>query len=276
MIPAPFRRLPVVKNSLLTFSCFALGMMLGATVALSAEKTAETGIPWETQLPAFRSDAPLTESPLILYFTASWCGFCKQMERTTLADPAVDAALAGVSHVKLDFDAQAELAGRYHVTGVPAFVAVNERGEEVSRAIGAMGSFTFLRWLEGSKKRAAEVIALTEKAKAERTWLTEQLTTGDPETKNAVREKLFDLLGRGDPASRDFAQQVLTIQSQVDRTVWLAGLQRPDLAVRIAAANLLRAQLQHDFAFDPWASEEDRRLALTRLREALGRERVNR
>lgn len=232
-------------------------------------EAAAPALTWAAQPPEFQAEAPLTNSPTILYFTATWCGFCKQMERTTLTDEAVRTRLATIRHAKLDFDAQAEWVARFHVTGVPAFVAVNERGEEVDRVVGMMEPNPFLRWLDASKKRAAEIITAAEKAKAERAWLAEQVATGDPETKTAVREKLFDLLGRGDPASRDFARQVLTTQSERDPAVWVDGLERPDLAVRIATANLLRARLQHDFVFDPWAPLAERRVAVAHLREAL-------
>lgn len=256
-----------------------LGLLLVGAPLISAEAGTELVSPeaprpapaltWPSQPPHFSSEAALTDTPTVLYFTATWCGFCKQMERTTLTDDAVRTRLASLRHAKLDFDAQADLAARYQVTGVPAFIAVNERGEEVARAVGVMDAPAFLRWLEASKKRATEVIALAEKAKAERAWLTEQVATGDPETRVAVREKLFDLLGRGDAASRDFARQVLATQSERDPSIWIDGLERPDLAVRIAAANLLRARLQHDFAFDPWAPLDERHVAISHLREAL-------
>jgi len=261
----------VVQTSLRLF--LALSALAVLVPDLSATATAQPSTPlapaWQAEPPVFHPDAALTGSPSILYFTATWCGFCKQMERTTLTDETVRTALSPLRPVKLDFDAQAELAAHYQVTGVPAFVAVNQRGEEVARAVGVMGPQALLTWLEGSKKRAAEQIALEEKAKAERAWLTEQLARGDPETKVAVQEKLFDLLGRGEGDARDFARRALTAQSQTDRSVLLVGLERPDLAVRIAAANLLRAQLKHDVAFDPWASPEERRNAVARLREAL-------
>ncbi|HVQ25147.1 MAG TPA: DUF255 domain-containing protein, partial [Planctomycetota bacterium] len=52
--------------------------------------------------------------PVLLFITASWCHFCRDMEATTWADPAVAAAIAEhVIAVRLDKDDRPDIDARY-------------------------------------------------------------------------------------------------------------------------------------------------------------------
>ena len=70
---------------------------------------------------------------VLLDFSASWCGPCRQM------DPIV-AQLSAAGHPvrKIDIDQQPELAQRFKVDGVPCFVMLVD-GREVGRQTGAVG-----------------------------------------------------------------------------------------------------------------------------------------
>ena len=69
--------------------------------------------------------------PVLLDFSADWCGPCRKME------PVVQQlSAAGYPIQKVNIDQQRELANRHQVTSIPCFVLV-ANGKEVDCLVGA-------------------------------------------------------------------------------------------------------------------------------------------
>ncbi len=65
----------------------------------------------------------------ILYFSADWCGPCKEMKPVIdQIDPSI------ITKYNTDFD-EAESA-KYGIRAVPTFVIVDEYGHEIDRMLG--------------------------------------------------------------------------------------------------------------------------------------------
>jgi thiol-disulfide isomerase/thioredoxin len=224
---------------------------------------------WSAKLPEFRADASREAGPVVLYFTATWCGFCRQMERTTLSNSSVKSRLAAFEHIKIDYDQQPELVARYQIRGVPAFVMVNSRGEEVARLVGAVEPDPFRGWLEDGKTRAAELAKEAARRAEEIRQLSVILDAPGSEAWEETKARIYELAARGEAASREFALRQLGARIEKKPLLVLDGLLHPDLAVRITVAGLLRKKWGERFVFDPWADVEERRKAVELMAKAL-------
>lgn len=83
----------------------------------------------------FEAEVLKSDIPVFVDFHATWCGPCKAMV------PALDDVAreydGEVKIVKVDIDAEPELAKTYGVRSVPTFIMMN-KGEAVERYSGGM------------------------------------------------------------------------------------------------------------------------------------------
>jgi thioredoxin:protein disulfide reductase len=90
---------------------------------------------------------------VMLDFYADWCVSCKEMERFTFTDPAVQHKLAGALLLKADVtknDADDRaLLKRFALFGPPGTIFFDRNGREIdgARVIGFQNSDQFLRTL---------------------------------------------------------------------------------------------------------------------------------
>lgn len=229
-----------------------LFQLLCVFLLLPPSAPAEPDPAWSTDFDKTLHSAAEAGRPLLLDFSATWCGPCQVMARTTLQESNVVQKLASFLKVKVDIDANAALAERFGIHAVPTFVLVNGDGEEMARTTGASDAATFGDWLNGALSTAAFSAARRESFQKEKETLARQLKDSDPAAKSKAMEMLFDYSFRKEKYYRDFASANLKSAAHGDPALFLNFLNHEKLAVRILSANLLRDQLGQDFVFDPW------------------------
>ncbi len=91
--------------------------------------------------------------PVMLDFYADWCVSCKEMERFTFVDPAVQKKMSGALLLKADVTANSdedrELLKRFNLFGPPGTIFFDAQGREIpgARIAGFQDSTRFLRTL---------------------------------------------------------------------------------------------------------------------------------
>jgi thioredoxin:protein disulfide reductase len=94
--------------------------------------------------------------PLIVDFTASWCGACKELDKLTFAEPSVKEEAGRFLAVKVDATNDdepmvASTLASFGVVGLPTVVVFDSRGEEAIRYTDFVDAKRFLDGLRAVK-----------------------------------------------------------------------------------------------------------------------------
>ena len=128
---------------------------LGHLATRGANGAEKIGLAFTTVRSVADLDAALRSAgrPVMLDFYADWCVSCKEMERFTFSDAAVQKKLAGALLLKADVTANNEadkaLLKRFQLFGPPGTIFFDASGREIagSRVIGFQSSDRFLQTL---------------------------------------------------------------------------------------------------------------------------------
>ena len=114
-------------------------ILLVATLFLSAIPAFSQQIAWFTNLKEAQKEARQKSKPLMYDFTASWCGPCKRMEREFWPRAEVIELSKQFVCVKVDFDKEKGLAGKYGINAIPNVVFADPWGRGLlgQRGFGA-------------------------------------------------------------------------------------------------------------------------------------------
>jgi thiol:disulfide interchange protein len=114
----------------LAYEGFANRWVDPASVSAGVQEKLREG--WHASLAEGLQLAEQNRSLVLVDFWATWCKNCFVMDRTTLADPAVIAALSGYTKIKFqaenpDTPPARELMQRIRAAGLPAYVVLKPR-----------------------------------------------------------------------------------------------------------------------------------------------------
>ena len=85
--------------------------------------------------------------PVLAFFTASWCTWCQKMKQDTLVDPTVVGLMKNYVYVAVDVDKEKDVARKYGVTSIPAYVITNGKEENLKSGKDYLKAPEFAAWL---------------------------------------------------------------------------------------------------------------------------------
>lgn len=242
--------------------------ILSAAGALHADE-----LSWETDYDKALETAKTEHKPVLLDFSAPWCGPCRMMETTTFANAGVQGNLARYVLVKVDLDQNDALAGKYRVEAIPACFVLNQFGERVAEHVGYVAPDAFRTWLSTCSAGAFATTSKNQAAQNRVQGLVQALELPEAPARARAAAGLFDLYcskeADDDSAGAKLVEQELRGFVQRQPALALPYLNDHRLAVRILLASLLAEKLGPDFQFDPWEKSDARTVALATLAKKL-------
>jgi thiol:disulfide interchange protein len=115
--------------------------------AWSSRPAPPDDIAWHATMEDAMAASAESGKPVFVKFTATWCGPCKQMDRSTFPDSRVGEALEAFEPVKVDVDQHSDLAAQYNISSIPALFVISPEGEVQARYSGALGPVDFVSFL---------------------------------------------------------------------------------------------------------------------------------
>lgn len=124
---------------------------LGLVVVQSIARRPHEVIPWRTDFASASAEAKRTGKPMLLDFSATWCGPCQEMRRTTWSDRQVAQDLGGYVPVQLDLDRNPALAQQFAVSAIPHLDLIAPDGQVIASTEGEMNADEFRAWLASAR-----------------------------------------------------------------------------------------------------------------------------
>ncbi len=111
------------------YSMITVFILLTSALGIFAQ---EGGIVWEKDFKIAQKTARETGRPLLMDFTASWCKPCQAMEQTFWVREDVVRAVKPFIAVKVNFDNEKGLAGKYGVSAIPFVIFADPLGNLIT------------------------------------------------------------------------------------------------------------------------------------------------
>jgi thiol:disulfide interchange protein len=110
-----------------------------------SEEITPAKIQWVTDLNQGLRLARESAKPVMLFFTADWCGPCVEMKKYVFTDKRVSEASRRLVNIYIDVDQNFDAIATYKVRGIPAVFFLSPTGEIISRYSGDRSASAFAK-----------------------------------------------------------------------------------------------------------------------------------
>ena len=93
-------------------------------------------VTWHKDIEKAKQLARVSNQPLLLDFYAPWCSYCRRLQKEVYPDPRVLKILRKYITVRIDGEANANLATQYHVNAFPTIVILDANGVQHDSLLG--------------------------------------------------------------------------------------------------------------------------------------------
>ena len=94
--------------------------------------------------------AAAQHKPMLLFFTASWCGYCHQLAADAFTDEAVVKLSEQFVCVLIDADREPAVCQQFQVRGYPTIQFVSSRGQLLNRVVGKEPGHVLVRQMHAA------------------------------------------------------------------------------------------------------------------------------
>jgi len=231
----------------------------------------DNGVAWSQSYEAGTKVATAEKSPVLLFFTASWCRWCQKLEREVLAEPKVVSELRKFVCVRLDVDKNHDVAMAYGVVSMPRIVVVNTQGEIIGDWLGYRDAGEFLQLLADVRPYTNTSVGTKKAPQVSPPGQGHSDANQPSQTTLQNPAQLTDLLGNKDPKIRQNTISILLKGGPAVVPAAMDALEHEYLGVRIAAWKIIRTLSKTGLPFDPWAPRPQRIEEVKKLREQLNK-----
>ncbi|MEX2138830.1 MAG: thioredoxin family protein [Pirellulales bacterium] len=94
--------------------------------------------------------AAAQRKPMLLFFTAAWCGYCHQLAADAFTDESVVSLSEQFVCVLIDADREPEVCQQFQVSGYPTIQFVSTRGQPLNRMVGKRPGHVLVRQMHAA------------------------------------------------------------------------------------------------------------------------------
>lgn len=111
--------------------------VLVLSTTLKADDTTLDNKIWHQELQKAHVLAKSESKPMLIVFGATWCKFCKKLEKETFSDPQMQAYVqANFIPVHLDLDEQKSIGKILEVKSLPCTVVLSPNADLLGKVVG--------------------------------------------------------------------------------------------------------------------------------------------